>query len=103
MSIPPDIEKDIDAIKQPSNRILVRCLIGAVLAMSGVIVWLAKGSNKSQEVQVSVCKAELASCQKEVARLNGYIIAEGQEDIKRERDNVEKLNTIIDKYKSLMK
>lgn len=110
MAIPPELDKDIDTIKQPSNRILVRCLIGAILSLSGVIVWLAKGGNKNQEMQVGIYKAQLASCQlltdkrdTEIARLNNYIISEGQEDIKREREQVEKLNQIIDKYKTLMK
>jgi uncharacterized protein HemX len=112
MSIPPEIEKEIDEIKPNSagTKILVRCLIGAILAMGGVIVYLSKGGSKNMEAQVGIYKQQLVTCQTvsdkkdtEISRLNNYIIQEAQEDIRRERKNEDNLNAIIDKYKTLLK
>lgn len=110
MPIPPQIEKDIDVIKTPSNRILVRCLLAAILALAGVVTYLTKGGNKSQEMQMGIYRAQLVSCQAlgdkkdtEIARLNTYIITEAQEDIKHDREVIAKQNEIIEKYKTLMK
>lgn len=45
MSLPPELKEPIDDIKTPSNRVLVTCLILAVMALAGVVAWLYKNNN----------------------------------------------------------
>lgn len=51
MSLPPELKEPIDDIKTPSNRVLVSCLILAIMALSSVIIWQTKGNNKSCEAK----------------------------------------------------
>lgn len=105
MPIPPEIDKDIEQVQPNSagTKILIRCLIGAIIAMSGVIVWYGRGSNQNAAMALTECHMLNNKKDTEIARLNNYIINEAQDDVKRERANEDKLNEIIDKYKTVLK
>lgn len=56
MSLPEELKEQIDDIKTPSNRVLVTCLILAIMALSGWCIWLVKGSNTNCKDDVSFWK-----------------------------------------------
>lgn len=119
LQIPENIEKEIDQVKPNSAgiKLALKLLIIAVMALAGVIVWQNKSGTKSNEVQLGIYKAQVASlqaendkkdtlmngCTTEVARLNNYIITQSNEELKRERENDAKRTEMFDKIKTLIK
>lgn len=117
--IPATIEKEIDQVKPNSAgiKLALKLLIIAVMALAGVIVWQNKSGTKSNEVQLNIYKAQVASlqsendkkdtlmnsCTTEIARLNNYIITQGNEELKRERDNDVKWKEFLEKTNTLLK
>lgn len=76
MAIPSELIKPIDEIKTPSNKILIICLILAIVFLGTFIVLSVKDTGKN-------CKSEIAAKDVEIQRLNKYIIDKTEEDNRR--------------------
>ncbi len=86
-----------DEIKTPSNRILVRCLIAAIAALSSVIIFLAKGGNSISRAALMDCQASNAKKDLQIEKLNEYIIKEAQDDIRWFKEREAKIDSIVKK------
>lgn len=73
IQIPEDLKKPIDEIKTPSNKILIICLILAIVFLGTFVVAGIKSADKQ-------CRTENAALKIENQRLNKYIIDKAEED-----------------------
>lgn len=101
--IPPELEKPIDEIKTPSNRILVICLISAISVMGSVIFYSSKGSSKNLQNELTSCQNELKECRNDIKILNQLRYDDAVKDALREREKTAKLDSIINAVKKLSK
>jgi hypothetical protein len=73
MALPSQLEKPIDEIKTPSNRVLVISLIFAVISLVGGIVHLESKNRFQSEVLIKKCYDENENLKKQ---LNENLIRE---------------------------
>lgn len=73
--IPKDLQKPIDEIKTPSNKILIICLILAIVFLGTFLVSGIRNSDKH-------CKSEKEALKVENARLNKFLLDRVEEDNK---------------------
>lgn len=83
MSLPEELKEPIDEIKTPSNRVLVTCLILAIMALSTVIVWQYKYGSAYWEGKYDKKAAEVDSLR------NDKVISVMEQNLRlTERNNV---------------
>lgn len=93
--IPKDLKKPIDEIKTPSNRILIICLILAIIFMGTFIVTTMKNQGKNCSDEIAAKKLELELKDIEIKRLNKYIIDKQDEDNQRLIKRKEQVDSIL--------
>lgn len=64
------VSKDIDDLKTPSNKILVRLLILGLVGSIGVIGWLAKDDKKHDKQDIIDCRIEVAALKLDIQNRN---------------------------------
>lgn len=99
--IPPELKKPLDEIKTPSNRILLICLILAIVSLGTVIGYLWKGNDKNLKRELSQQEAENLALKDEVKRLTKYIFDKQEEDNQRLKKREAYMDSIINVTKSL--
>lgn len=97
--IPQELTKPIDEIKTPSNKILIICLVSAVMFLTSLLVWKWKGDGAD-------CATRVADKDIEIRRLNKYIIDKQDEDnqrLKRREAFMDSVNNIMRTLKNDLK
>lgn len=86
--IPKDLQKPIDEIKTPSNKILIICLVLAIVVLGTFVV---KAINSAD----SNCRTENAALKVEITRLNKYILDKTEEDNQRLKTRQAYMDSVI--------
>lgn len=93
--IPEELKKPIDEIKTPSNRILVICLILAIISLSSIITYQNRHNTNITTKDLDDCiKIELEK-NEEIRQLNKFIIDKQEEENKRLKKREAAMDSII--------